>query len=53
MSRTVSFNVSRSIYTQRKSELHQLHVLSDSWMLEDCEYCLTEYYMEIPPLGAD
>lgn len=51
MSDTPSFNVTRSIFLQEKSRQHSLHVIFDQWNVETCEYCRTEYYLEIPPLG--
>lgn len=50
--RTTTFNTRRDLYRQNLLELHNRHVLSDLWMLETCEYCRFEYYLEVLPLGV-
>lgn len=45
------WSLRRDIYTQQKFDLHRLHVDGSVWMLEDCEYCRTEYYMLVSPLN--
>jgi len=50
---TVWVQSKRSPRMQRAAERHAEHVQHDWWALEACEYCRTEFYMLVPPLGAD
>lgn len=49
--RSAQHQLNELISTEAK--LHTEHVDNDVWFLESCEYCRGEYFMLIPPLGAD
>lgn len=41
-----------AVRRQALVDKHGEHLEGQTWDLEHCEYCRTEYYMLLPPLGA-